>query len=256
MIVSMDVGELSEATRALGRIVEQRVDQDKEKCVDVEVLERLVDACGKTVDDEGEGDTSEPRYIRANEGAALARRVFDLIERQILPRISSSPRIFRAYARLLMSQARYGEALQAHMNAYRLTTAGGGAASEGTSMGGINTTEEWREAVSDVQDIVDVLRNLGPKARDEQEGKSHANPIDSLNGGISNKVEGNDMMDVSGSGETATAKSAPPRNWALQARSILRSFLGRTRRDFEDEPEFSQLQELMEEIKMEAAEGD
>ena len=44
MIVSMDVGELAEACRALGRIVEQRYDKIGAEAVDEDVLDRLVDA--------------------------------------------------------------------------------------------------------------------------------------------------------------------------------------------------------------------
>jgi hypothetical protein len=234
MVVAMDVGELSEASLALGRVVEQRADKDREKCVDVEVLERLVDACGRTNEQGADESANELRYTKPNEGAALTRRVLDLIERQILPRISSSPRTFRAYARLLMSQSRYNEAMQAHLNAYRLTTAGGGS---GQSSNSINTTEEWREAALDVEEIVDVLRNLGPKAQDEQ--KSTAAEAESVNDTSSSIA-----LDAAGGGVT--------KSWALQARSILRSFLGRTRREFEDEPEFSKLDEIMEEIRGEA----
>lgn len=237
MIISMDVGELSEATRALGRLVEERADKDKESCVDIDVLERLVDASSRT-NGEGEDEASiEPRYAKPNEGAALARRVFDLIERTILPRISSSPRIFRAYARLLMSQSRYSEALEAHLNAYRLASAGGG---PGESSGTINTAKEWREAVVDVEEIVDVLRNLGPRAQE----KRNSQGADESGGG---GADAHATPSVGANGDSPSTN-----NWSLQARSILRSFLGRTRRDFEDEPEFAKLEELMEEIRGEA----
>ena len=44
MVVAMDVGELSEACRALGRVVEERSAKDGASCVDVDVLDRLVNA--------------------------------------------------------------------------------------------------------------------------------------------------------------------------------------------------------------------
>ena len=237
MIVAMDVGELSEATRALGRIVELRADKDKEGSADIEVLETLVDACGRTGGQDEAGTSTEPCFTKPNEGAALTRRVFDLIERQILPRISSSPRVFRAYARLLMFQSRYGEALQAHMNAYRLTRAGGGGSE---NSGNIHTAEEWHEAVEDVEEIVDVLRNLGPKARPEEQ--KSLGPADGTTESIADKDIPTNSMALKNF------------NWPLQTRSILRSFLGRTRRDFGDEPEFSRLEELLEEIRNEAEE--
>ena len=60
------------------------------------------------------------------------------------------------------------------------------------------------EAVREVEEIVDVLRNFGPKA----EGF----------------------------------------NWEVQAKSILRTFMGRSR-DYEEEPEWSRLVELQDELK-------
>src|ERR1700753_1898758 len=49
MVVSMDVGEFTEACRALGRIVERRADKDGSSSVDEEVLDTLVDAAACSV---------------------------------------------------------------------------------------------------------------------------------------------------------------------------------------------------------------
>jgi len=65
---------------------------------------------------------------------------------------------------------------------------------------------KWREAVGEVEEIVDVLRNFGPR------------------------VEGS--------------------NWQFQGRSIVRTFIGRSRH-FEDEPEWSRLIELQGELRKE-----
>lgn len=202
MIVAMDVGELSEACRALGRIVEERSAKDGAQSVDEDVLDRLVDAVTRApanADDAVEGDGSGGQAItNPNEGHGLLRRVNDLFERTILPRVSS-PRIFRARARLLTWQGRWEEALNAHLDAYRCSSAG-------TMERGETDVAKWREAVREVEEIVDVLRNFGPRAEGFR--------------------------------------------WKLQARSILRAFMGRTK-DFEDEPEWSRLTDLAEEIRKE-----
>ena len=79
MIVAMDVGELSEACRALGRIVEERSAKDGAACVDEDVLERLVNAVTRAPanpDDavEGSGTTQDTAH-NPNEGHGLLRRV-------------------------------------------------------------------------------------------------------------------------------------------------------------------------------------
>lgn len=202
MIVAMDVGELSEACRALSRIVEERSAKDGAQCVDEDVLERLVDAVTRAPANPDEavegGDSSANAARNPNEGHGLSRGVTDLFERIILPRVSS-PRIFRARARLLTWQSQWEDAVNSYLDGYRCSDAG-------TMEKGETDVEKWREAVADVEDIVDVLRNFGPR------------------------VQGF--------------------NWKLQARSIVRTFMGRTK-DFEDEPEWSRLTALQEEIRKE-----
>ncbi|CCM05537.1 uncharacterized protein FIBRA_07763 [Fibroporia radiculosa] len=202
MVIAMDVGELSEACRALGRVVEERSTKDGAGCVDEEVLERLVDAVTRAPADpaeavEGGGNNAQPMH-NPNEGHGLLRRVTDLFERTILPRVSS-PRIFRAWARLLTWQGRWEDALNAYLDGYRCSAAG-------TMEKGETDVVKWREAVTEVEDIVDVLRNFGPRAESF--------------------------------------------NWRLQARSIVRTFIGRTK-DFEDEPEWSRLIVLQEDVRKE-----
>ncbi|RXW20162.1 hypothetical protein EST38_g5701 [Candolleomyces aberdarensis] len=187
MIVAMDVGELFEAARALGRVVEMTAEKVGANAVDEDVLERLVDAVTRASANAEEAqkeggdqfDVSNP-----NEGHGLYKIVLDLFERTLLPRVSS-PRIFRAYGRLLKWQS----------------------SAAGTMEKGETSVEKWRGAVSEVEDIVDILQNFGPR------------------------VEGFNKY-----------------KWRSQARSILRTFIARTK-DFEDEPEWERLMALQEDLK-------
>ncbi|KAF8841574.1 tetratricopeptide repeat domain 27, partial [Paxillus ammoniavirescens] len=196
MIVAMDVGELSEACRAQGRIVEERAAKVGVECVDEEVLERLVDAVTRASADLDNQDKINDTVINPNEGHGLLRRVMDLFDRTILPRVSS-PRIFRAYARLLTWQSRWEDALKAYLDGYRSGTAG-------TFERGETDVGKWREGVNEVEDVVDILRNFGPR------------------------VQGF--------------------NWRHQGRSIVRTFVGRSK-DFEDEPEWSRLIDIQNELR-------
>ena len=162
-VVALDVGELAEAARAVGRVVEQT---DGKAGVDVDVLDRLVDAVAR-------GEEAAPHPADASESAALAGEVsleghdpnsspalsktlFALFDRVLLPRVASA-RVFRAYARLLMHARRYADALKAHLDAYR---AGPAAALQ---RGDTPDAEAWADAVREVREIVDVLANLGPR---------------------------------------------------------------------------------------------
>jgi hypothetical protein len=215
IIVAVDVGELSEACRALGRLVELRAAKDGAASVDVEVLERLVDAVTRASSNEEE--PSEGQRVRnPDEGHGLFPRVHDLFTRVVLPRVSDSPRIYRAWARLLVwraqskgathLQATWSDALAAHMNAYR--------AGVGSDPRVETDIERWREGVSEIQELVDVMRNLGPRAQEEGGERK---------GGT----------------------------WQFQSRSLVRTFMGRTKASFGDEPEWEGLKELLDELKNE-----
>ena len=196
MIVSMDVGELTEACRALTRIVERRADKDGSSSVDEDVLDKLVDAATRSVT-QAEADPSEVQQQRSWSPKELLKRVTELLDNTILPRVATT-RVYRARARLYTFHADYESAIRLYMDAYRLSTAG-------SMEKGETDTDNWRVAVTEVEEMVDVLRNFGPK------------------------VEGY--------------------KWGLQARSIVRSFMGKTRQDFEDEPEWQRLVDLTEDLR-------
>ncbi|KAF6748986.1 hypothetical protein DFP72DRAFT_552793 [Ephemerocybe angulata] len=158
MIVSMDVGELSEACRALGRVVEETVEKVGASAVDEDVLERLVDAVTRAPLDieEAKKEGGDQYDVNSpNEGHGLYRNVLDLFERILLPRVSA-PRVFKAYGRLMKWQNKWEDALKAYLDAYRCSDAA-------TMEKGEQDVAKWREAVSEVEDVVGVLQNFGPR---------------------------------------------------------------------------------------------
>ena len=196
MVVSMDVGELTEACRALARIVERRADKDGSSSVDEDVLDKLVDAATRSVT-QAEVESPEVQQQRSWNPKELLKRVMELLDNTILPRVATA-RVYRARARLHTFHADYESAIRLYMDAYRLSVAG-------SMEKGEADVDNWRVAVTEVEEIVDILRNFGPK------------------------VEGY--------------------KWELQARSVIRSFMGKTREDFEDEPEWQRLVDLMEDLR-------
>ena len=252
MVVAMDIGEFAEAARAQARVVEARAAKVGAEAVDEDLLDRLVDAVIRTPgqSERGKGDdaaissetatpvggtpgeandctapgstgTTTATSRSPNEGEALRPRVLDLFERVILPRVSSQ-RIYNAYARLIASQARWEEAIKYYLDAYRLSPAAT------MEKGGEADKTKWLQALGDVQEIVDVLRNFGPRAEEASitEGKAEKEEV----------VEGQSTL-------------TRPGKWKMQARSIVRNFMARTRDAFEDDPDWSKLVDLLEELK-------
>lgn len=203
MIVAIDVGEMSEACRALGRIIEMRVAKDGEGAIDLEVLERLVDAVTKPLETEEDDEAGGQPYTDPNCGKGLLKPLDRLITTTILPSVSNSPRVFLAHARLFLWQQDYAGALDAHLKAYRA-----GVAADPTVE---HDLVKFKEAVVKVEDVVGMLENFGPKE----------------------KADGTEVA----------------KNWKFQARSLVRTFLGRTKEAFEDEEGYERLKELLGELR-------
>ncbi|EEB99479.1 hypothetical protein MPER_00837, partial [Moniliophthora perniciosa FA553] len=124
MVIAVDVGELAEACRALGRII-QLTNNKGTAVVDEDVLDRLVNAITRAPSEPEEAISTSTvssgmstPAVNPNEGRGLLPRVLGLFERSILPQVSSG-RVYRAYARLTTWQSRWDDALKAWMDAYR-----------------------------------------------------------------------------------------------------------------------------------------
>lgn len=219
MLVAMDVGDYFEACRAQARLVEERSAKIGVEALDYDIIERLVDVVTRPPSTESQGEASAQEMGETDSASAfdarhvhgLLSRVLDLFETTMLPRVSSQ-RLFRAYARLLTGQSRWADALKAYLDAYRMGRAA-------TIEKGEELEESaWREAAQEVEDIVDILRNFGPRADTEEKGN----------------VDGE------------MTKGA--QKWEGQARSILRTFMARTKDNFEDDPAWEKLTQLQEEL--------
>ncbi|KAF8338435.1 hypothetical protein F5887DRAFT_982811 [Amanita rubescens] len=223
MIVCVDVGELAEAARALGRVVEETSgrsvaasspEEDREAVLDLDVVDRLVDAVAKgsagsaEVEAASSVDEKEAENV-PRESTGLSRIVTNLFENTLLPKISSSPRLFRAYARLMTVLGRWDDALKAYLDAYRVGIAGTWGSDSGQTQEEEDEPSRFKAAVKEVEEIVDVLRNFGPR------------------------TEGGD------------------KRWKMQARSVVRTLLARAKDEYEGEEGWDDLVRLRDELKAE-----
>jgi hypothetical protein len=189
-VVAIDVGELSEAARALTRVVEELAPRQPHSAVDADVLDKLVDSI--TRDDWSQRDVVVPKT--SNEGFGLLPIVERLFDQTILPRISNDSRVWRSHARLQRWKEDWEGAIEDYLRAYRC----GPVHDQGVE----REVEKWRGAVQEIEDLVDVLRLLGPKAAAQAEKQG-----------------------VNGDSDRGKKKG----DWRFQARGIVRTFMGRTR---------------------------
>ncbi|KAJ9123389.1 hypothetical protein QFC22_001588 [Naganishia vaughanmartiniae] len=211
MVVAVDVGELSEAARALGRIVQGRVGKDVQSSIDDAVLSKLVDAVTREDWNGGKGSLPEGEPRTSNEGLGLLPIVERLFNEVILPRVSDSPRVYAVQARLFRWKEDWSAALDCYLKAYRCGIA--------QDVQVERDVERFREAVLDLEELVDVMRMLGPRAKEQEAAQ----------GLQKGKAKWND--------------------WKFQARTLVRTFSGRTRDSFGDDPAFEKLKEIMDELK-------
>ncbi|PWY98156.1 TPR-like protein [Testicularia cyperi] len=241
MIVSVDVGYLLEATRAMVRVVEIQTksvsnDRDRAALVDFDVLARLVAAVTATPKAQLERQALEqvelhearvrlqqqeqeqgreappgsthakpqPPALDPNSGLGLAPAVKGLFEGTLLERISTSSRIWRLYASLLMWEGDIRKAVQtALLNGYNSSLNAG----------------------------------LNPASRDEDILSNHDvftatwNELKSL---VHNLVE---------LPQIALTDADP--NPKFQARNLVRSFIAKTREAWQDSEQLEEAKELL-----------
>lgn len=210
MVVSVDVGMLSEAARAMTRVVEIRTheqscstsrgDVDVSDMVDMGVLNKLVDAVIRPHD-------ADDEVHNKHAGVGLQSAVLRLFEQTLLPRFTTSPPIWQSYARLMFAMGHFRATLEARIQSFQ---SGAGSAD---SMDVVTDKSAWLRAKDELQDVCDALMNLGgrPALPDSHE-------------------------------------EAMP-DWRFRARTLVRTFMSRTRDSFEDEAEWAELQELLEDLK-------
>lgn len=226
MIVSIDCGIMGEAVRGLTRVVELRSSKssgvvdiaERQLDIDAAVLNRLVDAVTRAPSKEEDAiESSNGHQGQANhsphEGHGLYPALVNLFSKTILPRISSSAAIYRCYARLLLWRGLYRSALEAHLNAWRV--------SYGSDANVKVTTEKdvFIEAIEELKELCEILENFGDRLVHIDEAGSECEA-----GGVK--------------------KEAAMGNWKFRARSLIRAFTGRTKDSFEGEPEWDALVEL------------
>lgn len=243
MIVCIDVGYLLEATRAMVRVTEIQTrnksnDAERAKTVDLAVLARLVDAVTRTpkaeleqqtlaqfeaykqlkAQQEASGLSSDtkaafPPKTDTNSGLGLYPAVRKLFDETLLARISSSVGIWKLYSRLLLWNGERRRAVQhALLNGYNSAFNSAVNAEDGVD---INTDKEvFVLLLHDLRNLVDALLDL------------------SDNSDVEGEKEGGEVPE--------------PR---FQARSLVRTFLAKTRASWDQEPEYDEAKELLEQLR-------
>ena len=139
MFVCIDVGEFPEAIRSMKRIIDVLGEKNGEACLDMEVVEILVQ---RAVQD----DPTEERGV--------GKQVVELFTKSIVPIITSSPRLWNSAAKLYLWRGLYSDSLDANVKAFRTYLNNPGLETD---------AKVWESAVEEAERLVDAYVNLGEK---------------------------------------------------------------------------------------------
>ena len=185
------------------RLIDLRGPSIGEKAVDAEMLDLLVRHV-ISVDKE----SANPTGFDASK-PGLPRMVVELVDKSVVPLITSSRRLWLVVARLALWRQRPSTALEAYEKAWR--------AAIGTTGWETGTERMWDEIVEATMELVDAYESLGEVERTKGLG--------------------------AGSGQVVA------RDWKFKARSAVRGIMGRGKEAWEDTAGWDRLKERMEDLK-------
>ncbi|KAF9407552.1 hypothetical protein BGZ94_002648 [Podila epigama] len=155
MYCSLDVGDFTEAIRAMGMVVELRWTKkaepgESEEIVDVVILDRIV-----------QGVTRDLKDLYSRSVAFQEQRIEELLL-GITNRITTDPRIWKICGKFYFWQKNYAECLECHLKAYRSVI----------HNPKIETDQaEFEKGVAAAVEMVDWYRNLGPLTYKDSNGQ-------------------------------------------------------------------------------------
>jgi len=222
--------------QAMGRVVELRAKREGEKCIDLKILEVLVDYVTSEFDYPAETSVTETSASSTQEtekGAAEergpvladssgpaengndhqprlpypARALLSLIDTQLTPLATSSATLYGLLSHVAQWRHRPADALSLMEKSWRAVTV------TAISPSIYDTTPGWDRVVVATERLVSAYRELGPLQRERTGG-----PVEA--------------------------------QWRFKARSAVRSVLGRGKENWEGTQGYERLTEILDELKL------
>ncbi|KAI9715577.1 MAG: hypothetical protein M1812_005881 [Candelaria pacifica] len=192
------------------RLIDLRGSSIGEKCIDEDILQLLVRHI--ITSDLSNNEAGPQGYDASKPG--LQRMVVELVEKDVIPLITTSSRLWLLVAKLALWRNRPSSALAAHEKAWRAVIS-----QPGWEVG---TEKGWEDVVDATIELVDAYESLGDMQR----------------------TEGLGAGDGEGGGEVVA------RDWRFKARSAVRGILGRGKGSWEGTGGWERLVERGEGLKV------
>ncbi|RHZ68910.1 hypothetical protein Glove_292g34 [Diversispora epigaea] len=195
MYTAIDIGEFSETIRAMEHIVDLKWKKEKESCVDLEVLEIIVNSVIQGIQDSNNISVSK-----------LEKKVEKLLNETITSRITSNPQIWQICSQFWFWKKQYDKSLDSQIKAYRSIL----------HNPQLETSENiFNQVANTALKVVETYQNFGEK----------------------------EIM-YKGS-LTIVCK-----DWRYQAKSLLKSLIGRTKASYENTKMHDELKKKLKELNI------
>ena len=198
---------------AQNRLIELVGGTQGEKCVDIPVVEGLVNHLITNSTQPHVSQTGHHARIEdepRSKGAGYEKMVIDLVQKKITPLITASRRLWLITAKLSIYLRRPSAALAAYEKAWRVSTN-----QPGWDSGTDEAKRLWIEVAEATSDLVDAYESLGERTR-----------------------------------ETGLAEGElVAKDWRFKARSAIRGIIGKAKEAWADSPEFAMLRSKLEALK-------
>ncbi|OLY85587.1 TPR repeat-containing protein C19B12.01 [Smittium mucronatum] len=215
LVTSVSIGRFASAIQAMGRIIELRVAKDGSKCVDVEILNIIIQSV--TRGQETPAKVSEFRSVQRS--GRLNVLVENLLVNVIAEKITDSPEIWRATADFWFWKKDYVSCLDCYEKAYRCASLPPQVCYE---------VEMFKTAMHYLTELVDMYESLGPMPVPIATPSSH-------------------ISSPTGSNEASLTKPACP-NYKLKSKMAVQGLINKARDHFENTPEFESLESLFQRV--------
>jgi tetratricopeptide (TPR) repeat protein len=158
---SLNLPRYLDIITAQKRIIDLRGSIDGEKCVDENILDKLVDFV-TTSSETRDNETDSEQH-------GIVRMTGQLVDQSVIPLITSSARLWYTVARLALWRNKPSSALDAHEKAWRAVTQ-----QPGWEYG---AEKDWNKVVDATVTLVEAYKDIGPRQRTEGMSANSGEPV-------------------------------------------------------------------------------
>ncbi|OMJ30125.1 TPR repeat-containing protein [Smittium culicis] len=217
LVTSVAIGQFASAIQSMTRIIELRVAKSGSSCVDVEILNIIIQSV--TREQHTAANLSQNRMVQRN--SRLNILVENLLVNTIAQKITDSPDIWRSMADFWFWKKDYLTCIECYEKAYRCSSLLPQISYE---------MDKFKTAIHHLNELVDIYRTLGPL------------PIPVI------KSENSDPSSIPPTNTSSSPAKLCCPNYKLKCKMAIQGLINKSKSNFESTQEFTDLNSLLTEV--------